>query len=434
MAPSLITAATLFAGVAAIAAHAAESDMTPVGVREWLRTSPRHAELGVETFIPADDARITYIGRTRRNADGSRTFDWEATSILLNVVNTTYVKAVISPSPGARTRFVADEPASSLSASGLSNGFVLGSFWVDAVAGAMSNDTYYAASGLDAGANYTVRLFNDLEPLFHGMDGEGYGPGNFTFRGVFLDGLAVAAPSVPSRRIEWVGDSLTAGFGSRGVSPPCQTNSFSSSNYFSYTRYICDGLQAACTCIAWSGKGMWKNCCDDGETMPSYFRQTLGGDSYTSDWDFSNFVPSALAINLGTFLPALFRSAVHLAIPATMPPRAGSNDMSKYNGTAAWIAELVAVYTTFVQAATSQYYKAPSTPVLVVQGPSNNTVLFGALQTAVADLRTAGVDAHYVSAIVTTGEPDGCQGHPGTLWHKAMAEVAAPQIQAILGW
>ena len=50
-------------------------------------------------------------------------------------------------------------PRARLSRAGDTNGFVLGSFWVDAVAGAMANNTYYAASGMDAGTQYTVRLY-----------------------------------------------------------------------------------------------------------------------------------------------------------------------------------------------------------------------------------------------------------------------------------
>ena len=55
----------------------------------------------------------------------------------------------------------------------------------------------------------------------------------------------------------------------------------------SYSRYIGDALGAATQAIAWSGKGVYKNCCDDGETMPQYFLQTFGAGNFTADWDFS---------------------------------------------------------------------------------------------------------------------------------------------------
>ena len=67
--------------------------------------------------------------------------------------------------PLLRTKFVVDEPWASLEGtSNFSQGFSITEFWVDADAGALSNNTYYAASGLDVYANYTIRLFNALEP------------------------------------------------------------------------------------------------------------------------------------------------------------------------------------------------------------------------------------------------------------------------------
>lgn len=204
-------------------------------------------------------------------------------------------------------------------------------------------------------------------------------------------------------------DSLTAGFGSRGVNPPCEVTQYSSSNYYSYSRYVCSALDANCSVIAWSGKGMWENCCNDhGETMPAYFLQTLGSESFSTDWDFS-FVPDALAINLG------------------------SNDRGNYNGTAQWVQEFVSVYTAFVLDAVNNRYKLPHLPVLVVQGPFNDSLLFGAMNTIVSELNSAGANASYVSAIVNA-TMDGCSGHPGVGAHAAMADTLLPQIRDIMGW
>ena len=43
-----------------------------------------------------------------------------------------------------------------------------------------------------------------------------------------------------------------------------------------------------------------QNCCDNGITMPSLYLQTRGGTAYSTDWDFTRFVPDAIIINLGT--------------------------------------------------------------------------------------------------------------------------------------
>lgn len=332
--------------------------------------------------------------------------------MLITVSNTRFVKAHLHAGPGvngsSRTKIVCDIVASSsLALKNDSQGFSSSEFFVDSVSDELSNSTYYAAVGLDSTETYTIRVFNALEPLFHGLDGPGYNIGVTTFEGVSIEasGFALPAPPPPARRLEWVGDSLTAGFGSRGEHPPCETSQLSSSAYYSYTRYIDAALNASSTVIAWSGKGMWKNCCDENETMPQYYLQTLGSDP-APDWAFAA-PPSALCVNLG------------------------SNDFSKYNGTVAFLREFEAVYIAFVHAALARY-AAPALPVLIVQGPFDNAPLGISLQAILTNLTAAGVNAHYVSALVD--EADGCQGHPGSTAHRNMSAQLAPQIASVLGW
>jgi hypothetical protein len=54
---------------------------------------------------------------------------------------------------------------------------------------------------------------------------------------------------------------------------------------------IAEHFNADLALVAWSGKGMFRNCCDPGEKMPAYWLQTLGGGNHTADWDHSRFVP-----------------------------------------------------------------------------------------------------------------------------------------------
>ena len=402
----------------AAAAAAAVTDVWVPPAREYRGPAP------APTWIPASDPRLTYLGRTRTNEDGSRTLDWEATSILVTLANATFLAARVAPNApagapdarAARTKLITDIVHSSLEAEhNFSQGFAASELWVDGVAGAYSNDTYVVAEGLESGESYTVRIFNAPEPLFHGTNANGstggYGAGTFTFFGLLLDGVVLApAPRAP-RSLEWVGDSLTAGFGSRGVRPPCETSQLSSSNYYSYSRYVGDALGAATTVIAWSGKGMKVNCCDEGANMTTLYLQTLGNDP-TAMWDFDTATPpSALLINLL------------------------SNDMSKLpsNGTAAFLRGLVDAFEFFILRATRDLYKVPDLPVLLVQGPVNHTTIFDVLQTVHDELRAAGVNVHRVSAVVNMSM-DGCSAHPGTEAHKAMAAVLLPQVRSILGW
>ena len=376
----------------------------------FLAASAALAARAAEQFIGAADPRLQYVGRFLVNAtDGSRAFDWGGTAILVTVTGTAYVKARVAASAGARTKLVVDEPHSpSLEARNLSQGFSVSEFFVDEVAGAMGGDVYYAASGLDANQSYTIRISNALEPLFHGNSGQGYGNGTMSFFGVYIDagGAALAPPPRRQRSLEWVGDSLTAGFGSRGVRPPCEVSQITSSAHYSYSHILGDALGANTSIISWSGKGVWKNCCGGaGPAMPVLYRQTLG-NLPAADWVFGA-PPSALAINLG------------------------SNDMSQYNGTAQFLRGLADAFEAFVRDAT-RLYRAPALPVLLVQGPANVSEIFGVLQTVHDELAAEGVNVHRVYAF--TDVVDGCSGHPGTRAHAIMAAALEPQVRTILGW
>jgi lysophospholipase L1-like esterase len=175
----------------------------------------------------------------------------------------------------------------------------------------------------------------------------------------------------------------------------------------SWNQRVCEGFAANCSIVAWSGKGMYENCCDTGITMRDLYLQTRGGTPYSADWDFTSFVPDALVINLGT------------------------NDFNHDNGTA-WEAAFTATYVSFVRNATARYGDA-ALPVFVAQGNMNRApALQAALAAAIAGINGAGGNATFLDLRV--GPNDGCGGHPGVAGHAAMAAAAAPVIARVMGW
>ncbi len=48
-----------------------------------------------ENFISSSDPNIWYVGRTKILQDGSRLFDWSATSIFINIKFATYLDLII---------------------------------------------------------------------------------------------------------------------------------------------------------------------------------------------------------------------------------------------------------------------------------------------------------------------------------------------------
>merc|ERR1712061_371535 len=67
----------------------------------------------------------------------------------------------------------------------------------------------------------------------------------------------------------------------------------------SWPTLICEKLGAECSTVAWSGFGLVQNCCGGETNMPEIWERTIATDN-ASRWNFSNWVPDALVVNLGT--------------------------------------------------------------------------------------------------------------------------------------
>jgi lysophospholipase L1-like esterase len=111
--------------------------------------------------------------------------------------------------------------------------------------------------------------------------------GDGVFQGVILDsGAHTVAPKVPSRIIEFVGDSITAGEKSSKLA------------LTAYGWLTAEKLGAAHTQIARAGACLYPSS-DGCIGMRDRWLKT-GLDTSTPDWDFSRYQASDVVINLGT--------------------------------------------------------------------------------------------------------------------------------------
>ena len=173
---------------------------------------------GAETFIPASSPSVVTVGRTVQNADGSASFDWEGTNFAVVVNGSSYVRAVVNASGGILGRFICEV-----------DGWEVSSFYVGGGNGALTTNTFFIAYDLYQVRH--IRLIQSLEPAFSGANKDAY----FTFVGFLTDGVA-AAPAPRTRSIELVGDSISAGYGSRGYAGApygCPVDDNTSGNYYS---------------------------------------------------------------------------------------------------------------------------------------------------------------------------------------------------------
>ena len=122
------------------------------------------------------------------------------------------------------------------------------------------------------------------------------------------------APALPSRKIEFVGNSITCGYGNEGTNKEEHFDYATENHYYSYDAITSRALQAQHWVVARSGIGAYRNygeakagspnsCMQvqyeyTGYAPDAKLRQRGGFDS--ERWDFSRCQPDVVCINLGT--------------------------------------------------------------------------------------------------------------------------------------
>ena len=124
----------------------------------------------------------------------------------------------------------------------------------------------------------------------------------------------VEAPLLPSRKIEFIGNSITCGYGNEGLKKEEGFDYATENHYYSYASITARNLHAQHWVVARSGIGAYRNY--DGpktgnpdSNMPVQYEYT--GYAWKPElrkeptflqekWDFSRYQPDVVCINLGT--------------------------------------------------------------------------------------------------------------------------------------
>ena len=113
-------------------------------------------------------------------------------------------------------------------------------------------------------------------------------------------GVLLASPPPLARRIEYIGDSITCGYGDLGSSALCHFTPDTEDETSAYGALAAAQLNAQHIAIAYSGIGMYRNGGGDtANTMPTRYQRTLADDP-TSAWTFNTPPPHVVVINLAT--------------------------------------------------------------------------------------------------------------------------------------
>jgi lysophospholipase L1-like esterase len=250
--------------------------------------------------------------------------------------------------------------------------------------------------------------------------------GSVTFGGLTLSGGKAASFTPPSRRIEFIGDSITVGYGIEG-NAPCTNNARMENVAKSWAYLTGQSLQADVSVIAWSGHGILRNGVSVNDTvlMPAIWPRQGASDA-TTKYDFASAPqPDAVVINLGT------NDYTYLTYSAGQ----ASPGRAQLDQTA-----FVAAYKAFVQQVRAAYPNAlivlSTSPMLTDNYPTTTEKQWSSLGDNIAAVISALGDSNMASLSVPTQDTTstGCDGHPDAGEQQAMAALLTPLLKQKLGW
>lgn len=263
-----------------------------------------------------------------------------------------------------------------------------------------TNGVNKLAQGLAAG-EHTVELYRRTEAS----------EGESEIRGFDFGGGVLLAPPPVTRRLEFIGDSITCGYGNEGTSASCGFTPQTENHYLTYAALTARELRAELSTVAWSGKGVVCNYGDDANSckdpFPTYYDRILPNRA-DSAWDFARFQPNAVVINLGT------------------------NDLSTDSDPDE--ATFKAAYKDLLKRVRKNY---PSAHILCTNGPLLSGTDLANVRKYIQDAVTELADPKVSSFEIATQDGSdgyGCDYHPSLERHKKMATVVTAALKTALGW
>jgi len=218
-----------------------------------------------QTTVKFNDAHLHYMGRIQMT-DTAAVMSWSGSSVKINF-------------NGEGISFtMLDEKADNYVIEIL-DGEVIGTIHEAKVKKNRTN-----IIGLAKG-NHTLELFKRTE----------WTMGKIFFYGFEVNGKVLPAPKTNKRKIEFFGNSITCGYAVMDTDGKDRGTSPYENNYISYAAITARHFNAEYQCIARSGIGILVSWFP--QTMPEMYN-LLDPTDPKSIWDFKNYTPDLVVINL----------------------------------------------------------------------------------------------------------------------------------------
>lgn len=333
------------------------------------------------SYIEPDDPNIEYFGRVDRSNPKSVRFDWSGVQI--------------------RTRFMGTSCSIRLK-DGNNDYDVFIDGKLNKVLRTTADTIYVLAVNLENKA-HSLLISKRTEAKF----------GIATFEGFILDGgKSLLKPAeFEKRKIEFIGDSFLAGFGSEGLSADCKFSRETENCYHSFGPQLARRLNANYSIIAASGIGVVKNHGDSIRTsefpLPYFYDRVCMND--TLIWDFRNWQPNVVVVRLGR---NDYWQKPH-------PKR-------EFFRTS---------YVDFLKRVRKNY---PKSTIFALCGPIRKDPHCDYIKSAVKEMNEKNKDKkiHFVKLEIefNKNRDFGCEKHPNRFGHQKIADFLEPIIRKEMKW
>jgi lysophospholipase L1-like esterase len=354
------------------ASQAGSLGETPPALPPALTGAPLATADAGSSFV---EGKVRLVGRFDRSDPAGPRFAWSASSIHARFSGTELAVRLKDDGTNVFQVIVDSRPASVLATS-------------------PAKERYVLATGLAPG-EHDVVLVKRTEAKVGEVQLLGFEPSS-----------ALLAPrGAPARRIELIGDSITAGYGNEGATPQCMYSPATENAWESYGAIAARALGADHVNVSWAGKTIGEMTQLWERTLPARERST---------WDFS-WVPDAVVVNLGT---------------------------NNFGWSDPGTARFTEPYVKLLERIRARY---PSAHVFCVLGPMlSDTYPEGKqqlsrarvyLRGAVDRVRAKGDErVHFLEVPAQDPTTAGCGFHPSVSTHRKMAELLVAAMRAELGW
>ncbi len=225
-------------------------------------------------FIAANHEAIRYVGRFDFSNPQEVRYDWSGVYIQFSFKGTECALKLSDTGHNYYNVFIDDQPSKTID---------------------VKSDTTVVIASKLGNQIHKIQVYKRTE----GNQGTG------TFKGILIseNGEMLPWKEIPSRKIEFIGNSITCGYGTEGKSKSERWTPSTENNYLSYAPIMARAFKADYHIVAHSGMGVVRNYGYkekvSPDAMPDRFNRVFD-EKEQPIWNFKQWNPDIVVINLGT--------------------------------------------------------------------------------------------------------------------------------------